>query len=75
MVMKQHMSPETAQMFSQCVHRVRARDNADWAHMMAWLMANIQKNGSGFGPWTRTVDREFKFMHKQDAVMFALKWS
>ena len=73
--MKQHMSPETAKMFEQCVHRVQARDNTDWASMMNWLTANIQKNGSGFRPWTRTVDREFRFLHEQDAIMFALKWS
>ena len=72
--MKQHMLPETAQMFSQCVHRVVPRKEAYGPDIMRWLTDNIPKTDAGFRPWIRS-DREFKFMHERDAIMFALKWS
>ena len=39
-----------------------------------WLDKNIAKTESGFRPWIRS-EKEFKFMHERDAIMFALKWS
>jgi hypothetical protein len=72
--MKQHMLPETAQMFAQCVHRVVARKDSYGPDIHRWLAENIEKTESGFRPWIRS-DKEFKFMHERDAVAFALKWS
>ena len=72
--MKQHMLPETARMFSQCVHRVVARKDSYGPDVVRWLTDNIAKTESGFRPWTR-MGREFKFMYERDAVAFALKWS
>ena len=72
--MKQHMLPETARMFAQCVHRVVARADAYGLDTMRWLNNNIAKTDAGFRPWIR-IGREFKFVHEHDAVAFALKWS
>ena len=74
-LMKQHMLPETAQMFDQCVHAVTVRKNAYGPDIMRWLMANIQTTSSGFRPWMGMGGGVFQFMHERDAVMFALKWS
>ena len=72
--MKQHMLPETAQMFAQCVHRVVARKDSYGPDIHRWLDKNIAKTESGFSPWIR-LEKEFKFMNERDAIMFALKWS
>jgi hypothetical protein len=72
--MKQHMLPETARMFSLCVHRVVARADAPNADVIRWMNENIAKTESGFRPWIR-MGQEFKFVHERDAVMFALRWS
>ena len=72
--MKQHMLPETAQMFAQCVHRVVAKKDSYGPDIHRWLDKNIAKTESGFSPWIR-LEKEFKFMHERDAIMFALKWS
>jgi hypothetical protein len=72
--MKKHMLPETARMFTQCVHRVVVRDSAFGPDTLDWLTNNIAKTEAGFRPWIR-MGREFKFMHERDAVMFALKWA
>jgi hypothetical protein len=41
--MKQHMLPETAQMFAQCVHRVVARKDSYGPDIHRWLAKNIEK--------------------------------
>ena len=74
LLMKLHMQPETARMFSLCVHSVTPRKDAQGPDIMRWLSDNIAKTESGFRPWTR-ADREFRFMHERDAIMFALRWS
>lgn len=72
--MKQHMLPQTARMFAQCVHGVVARTDAHGPDIMRWLTDNIAKTDAGFRPWIR-MGQEFKFMYERDAVAFALKWS
>ena len=72
--MKKHMLPETARMFSWCVHCVTPRKDAYGPDIHRWLIDNIPKTDAGFRPWIRS-DREFRFMHERDAIMFALRWS
>lgn len=72
--MKKHMMPKTAQMFSECVHPVEIRKDAEPRAVYKWLCNNIVPAENGFRPWIR-VGTTLKFKYERDAVLTALKWT
>lgn len=68
------MMPNTARMFSECIHTVEVRKNASVTEVYNWLNKNIEPTENGFRPWIR-VGTQLKFKHERDAVLTALRWT
>lgn len=72
-VEKYFMLPETADMFSRCVHSVHIRQGINYITVFKWLRANISPTETGFMPWVRNGPT-IQFLREGDAVMCALMW-